>query len=891
MATQLQIRRGTAAQVAAFTGAEGEIVYNSTKDSLHTNDGSTAGGFELARADGSNFALTSAISTTANFSFGDGDKAIFGAGSDLQIYHDGTHSYVKNTTGNLYLQDDSYVEIGSQSGEVYIGAVKDGAVNLRFDNASKLATTASGILVSGSVVADALTISTTAFAGMNIQAGTSSVAAIDFGDSADTNIGGINYNNANDTLNLRSGNLNRLTINSSGNVGIGIASPTATLDVRRADASGKIAEFHQSTGFGLEFGSSQAQSYIEAGSNQTLLITVPSDMTIDSGGDINLDAGGGDIQLKSAGTAIGRLGLENGDLNIASSQQDYDIKFKGNDGGSTITALTLDMSAAGAATFAGQILAKGGDVANLSITSSIDPDTGFYWGGGNILGVVAGGTENARYKASETIFNEGSADIDFRVESDTKSHAFFIDGDGASNRLKIGMGTGTITNPYNQNNFTDLNLDGTWGGMISFKLGGAEKGFIGQNQSGNAGMVLGSSSGQSLTLKSGGNNDRLVIAADGATTLTAAVAINANIQNPLTINSSLNGIVYNEVFNTNTGANAAAYFGIVTQNLANSGTIRSGMFYDSLNHLSLINGEAGGAGIVLDDNNAVTMSGTLGVTGGLRASGAQSTPLTNEGLYGGHASRGAHIQGHGSANDVTVSNQSGAVALAVPQATVNVEARGDLAVTGALSKGSGSFRIDHPLKPETHQLVHSFTESPQADLLYSGVSALVDGAAEIHLDEFHGMTEGTFVALNRNIRVFTTNETDWEPIRGSVTGNILSISCRDTSCSDKVSWMVIGERQDQHMMDTEWTDEQGRVIVEPLKPEVPEEPAPVQRTVSVPVIVDGEQVTALETVDVPESIEVIDGVAVLTPATTKEVLKPQYEEIGVVDLDGNPVYG
>ena len=79
------------------------------------------------------------------------------------------------------------------------------------------------------------------------------------------------------------------------------------------------------------------------------------------------------------------------------------------------------------------------------------------------------------------------------------------------------------------------------------------------------------------------------------------------------------------------------------------------------------------------------------------------------------------------------------------------------------------------------------------------------------------MTEGTFVALNRNIRVFTTNETDWEPIRGSVTGNILSISCRDASCSDKVSWMVIGERQDQHMIDTDWTDEQGRVIVEPRK--------------------------------------------------------------------------
>jgi hypothetical protein len=97
----------------------------------------------------------------------------------------------------------------------------------------------------------------------------------------------------------------------------------------------------------------------------------------------------------------------------------------------------------------------------------------------------------------------------------------------------------------------------------------------------------------------------------------------------LIINASLNGIVYNEVFNINTGANAAAYFGIVTQNLANSGTIRSGMFFDSSNHLNLINGEAGGAGIVLDDNNVVTMSGDVTVDGALAiGSGSELTIST-----------------------------------------------------------------------------------------------------------------------------------------------------------------------------------------------------------------------------------------------------------------------
>ena len=93
------------------------------------------------------------------------------------------------------------------------------------------------------------------------------------------------------------------------------------------------------------------------------------DLTIDVAGDINLDADGADINLKDGGTAMGRLGLENGDLNIASSQQDYDIKFKGNDGGATITALSLDMSEAGAATFNNKIIAT-----ELDISGDVDID-------------------------------------------------------------------------------------------------------------------------------------------------------------------------------------------------------------------------------------------------------------------------------------------------------------------------------------------------------------------------------------------------------------------------------------------------------------------------------------------------------------------------------------
>ena len=142
-----------------------------------------------------------------------------------------------------------------------------------------------------------------------------------------------------------------------------------------------------------------------------------------------------------------------------------------------------------------------------------------------------------------------------------------------------------------------------------------------------------------------------------------------------------------------------------------------------------------------------------------------------------------------------------------------------LQVVGSLSKSSGSFRIDHPVKPETHDLVHSFVEAPQADNIYRGKVDLVAGKAEVNIDSVAGMTEGTFVLLNREIQVFTSNESDWDAVRGKVEGNKVIIECQNAESTATISWLVIGERQDKHMYDTEWTDDDGKVIVEPLKPE------------------------------------------------------------------------
>ncbi len=144
---------------------------------------------------------------------------------------------------------------------------------------------------------------------------------------------------------------------------------------------------------------------------------------------------------------------------------------------------------------------------------------------------------------------------------------------------------------------------------------------------------------------------------------------------------------------------------------------------------------------------------------------------------------------------------------------------GALDVTGYLSKGSGSFKIDHPLpsKNNTHNLIHSFIEGPQADLIYRGKATLVNGAATINIDINSGMTEGTFILLNGDVQCFTTNETGWTAVKGEISGNILTLTAQDSECTDNISWMVIGERIDRHMIDAEWTDESGKVLVETVK--------------------------------------------------------------------------
>ena len=199
----------------------------------------------------------SSIKTTGFHNI-DSFKFVAGTGDDLQIYHDGSNSYIANSTGALKIATETSgiaITIGHSTSEV--------------------------------TVADNMTV-----AGDLTVTGTAS-----FGDTNITNVGSI------------------------------------TLDTIANDGSDGV--------------------------------------TIDSSTDVIIDAGGADIILKDDGTEFGRFTNNSTDFEIKVSTQDKDIKFIGDDGGSPITALSLDMSAAGKATFNDQVVIGDGKlVLNSTAVSS-----------------------------------------------------------------------------------------------------------------------------------------------------------------------------------------------------------------------------------------------------------------------------------------------------------------------------------------------------------------------------------------------------------------------------------------------------------------------------------------------------------------------------------------
>jgi len=151
----------------AATGSFTNVTVSGTVDGRDVAaDGTKLDGIEASAdvTDATNVAASGALMTaggtmSGDINFGNNDKAIFGAGSALQIYHNGANSYIDDTgAGNLYIRASDTVRLQSATGEQGVIVTTDGAVTLYHDNGAKLATTASGINVTGTVVSDGLDV-------------------------------------------------------------------------------------------------------------------------------------------------------------------------------------------------------------------------------------------------------------------------------------------------------------------------------------------------------------------------------------------------------------------------------------------------------------------------------------------------------------------------------------------------------------------------------------------------------------------------------------------------------------------------------------------------------------------------------------------------------------
>ncbi len=213
-----------------------------------TLDNVVIGGTTAAAVTGTTITGTSFVSS-GDMTFGDNNKAIFGAGSDLQIYHDGSNSYIDDAgTGNLTIRANQ-INFDKYTGEALARFRADGNTELFYDNAAKLATTSTGIDVTGTVTADSLTVDTNTLhvdaTNNRIGVGTTSPSSIlDISSTASPTIRVTDSDNSNTAFMQADGvngayfgtltnhpirfapnNSTKMIITSSGLVGIGVTDP------------------------------------------------------------------------------------------------------------------------------------------------------------------------------------------------------------------------------------------------------------------------------------------------------------------------------------------------------------------------------------------------------------------------------------------------------------------------------------------------------------------------------------------------------------------------------------------------------------------------------------------------------------------------------------------
>ena len=219
-------------------GGTGNVVFPgiTVADNTITTSGSNAN-LELDAAG------TGTVKVIGNLTLDDSDEIKLGDAGDLRIFHNGSHSIIREDgTGSLYLQSDNNVILSKDtSTEIMVKGIADGAVELYHDNTKKFETTAGGVSVVGAVTSTGATDLT-----LNTNAGTDS-GSIVITDAANGDIT-VETNGTGDIL-LKAGGQVGIGTVSSPDTDLHIKKPNAVITLQRtADANQPGIDFQQSGG-------------------------------------------------------------------------------------------------------------------------------------------------------------------------------------------------------------------------------------------------------------------------------------------------------------------------------------------------------------------------------------------------------------------------------------------------------------------------------------------------------------------------------------------------------------------------------------------------------------------------------------------------------------------
>lgn len=262
------------------------IVY----DTFSVFSGNVNGDFSV----GGDLTITGTTTTSGNINFGDNDKAQFGAGNDLQIYHDGSNSIIAEASvGSLKIQgSDLYLTDDDGTNMLY--AANNGGVTLYQGGGAKLATTSTGVDITGTItVGDSHTIGDDADDNLELASSTAENIVID-------SAGGTTVFKENAT------EVARLT---GGSLGIGTTSPNQKLEVSTAgtvalrlmDTSTNYWDIENDSNLKFIRGGTET---MRIDSSSRLLVGTSSTSSPFDAGKIVINTSGDGMRIRSGGTPM-----------------------------------------------------------------------------------------------------------------------------------------------------------------------------------------------------------------------------------------------------------------------------------------------------------------------------------------------------------------------------------------------------------------------------------------------------------------------------------------------------------------------------------------------------------------------------------------------------------